>query len=364
MSAIITDMYIKTFRGISELRLSDLGSVNLIVGDNNCGKTSLLESIRIVCSDPDITNIAYLALQRDRVAPSIFRTNRLVSLRTLLTAKKTDYVLDIEAIIKKQEKRQIVINAKKNEKIVNHNNFKSKKNIKISEESEEEIEVLSGKITGIKTTINNKQKKTNEKLFEFHKYSEVQKLPQNDIHVEFLNSTDHLGKHKFFGVHNKDLKNTIDLLQLFDPNIKDLRIDIDDKTHSQTWIVEDQHGGFLPLAAFGDGTKKIISFAEIIASMNDGILLIDEFEMSIHSRAMESVFGFLIKACKSKGIQLFLTTHSIEALDKIIKCCENSNSLDELKIITLTRNELGAFAIENNGINAKKFRFDNEAELR
>jgi AAA15 family ATPase/GTPase len=36
---------IQTFRGLRDLRIDDLGRVNLIVGANNVGKTSLIEAL-------------------------------------------------------------------------------------------------------------------------------------------------------------------------------------------------------------------------------------------------------------------------------------------------------------------------------
>ena len=36
---------IKNLRAITELEIENLGQVNLIVGQNNCGKTTLLEAL-------------------------------------------------------------------------------------------------------------------------------------------------------------------------------------------------------------------------------------------------------------------------------------------------------------------------------
>lgn len=36
---------VKHFRGIKSLKIDELARVNLFVGKNNCGKTSLLESV-------------------------------------------------------------------------------------------------------------------------------------------------------------------------------------------------------------------------------------------------------------------------------------------------------------------------------
>lgn len=42
---LISNIDIKTFRGIHSLRLDDLAQINVLTGNNNCGKTSILEII-------------------------------------------------------------------------------------------------------------------------------------------------------------------------------------------------------------------------------------------------------------------------------------------------------------------------------
>ena len=47
----INEINIKSFRGIRNLRLTDLAQVNIIAGNNNCGKTSVLEIINKVIEE-------------------------------------------------------------------------------------------------------------------------------------------------------------------------------------------------------------------------------------------------------------------------------------------------------------------------
>lgn len=47
----IKEIKIEDFKGIKELHISDLGSVNFFIGKNNCGKTSILESLNSFFSD-------------------------------------------------------------------------------------------------------------------------------------------------------------------------------------------------------------------------------------------------------------------------------------------------------------------------
>jgi len=44
---MLDSLYIKNFRLFKELTIDRLGQVNLIVGQNNSGKTSLLEALLI-----------------------------------------------------------------------------------------------------------------------------------------------------------------------------------------------------------------------------------------------------------------------------------------------------------------------------
>ena len=42
--ACFNNIYIDRFRGIKALKIDGLKGMNLIAGDNNCGKTSVLEA--------------------------------------------------------------------------------------------------------------------------------------------------------------------------------------------------------------------------------------------------------------------------------------------------------------------------------
>jgi AAA15 family ATPase/GTPase len=49
-----------------------------------------------------------------------------------------------------------------------------------------------------------------------------------------------------------------------------------------------------------------------------GVLLIDEVETAIHISALGNVFRWIVEACVANDVQLFATTHSLEAIDAIL----------------------------------------------
>ncbi len=55
---MLKNISIKNFRGFDKLEINDIKKINLLVGQNNCGKTSILEAIAIISGMPDCL-IAY-----------------------------------------------------------------------------------------------------------------------------------------------------------------------------------------------------------------------------------------------------------------------------------------------------------------
>src|SRR5881396_1605896 len=49
---MLTKIYLKNFRGFKDTTIGPLKRVNLIVGQNNAGKTGLLEALALLLSDP------------------------------------------------------------------------------------------------------------------------------------------------------------------------------------------------------------------------------------------------------------------------------------------------------------------------
>ena len=77
------------FRGLRDLRLETLGSVNLLVGLNNSGKTSLLEALAIYCDPSNIRVWLNIARLRDQESKRE-RTPIIDALRWLLDESSSD----------------------------------------------------------------------------------------------------------------------------------------------------------------------------------------------------------------------------------------------------------------------------------
>ena len=57
-----------------------------------------------------------------------------------------------------------------------------------------------------------------------------------------------------------------------------------------------------------------------VMKARNGVLLLDEFETAIHTSAMDRTFRWILRTCQKLNVQVFLTSHSREAIDKVLKC--------------------------------------------
>src|SRR5882672_4386810 len=64
---MLKSLHIKNFRGLRDLKIEPLKRVNLITGQNNTGKTGVLEALTLLLYEPNPAHCANL--------PNLFRSN-------------------------------------------------------------------------------------------------------------------------------------------------------------------------------------------------------------------------------------------------------------------------------------------------
>ena len=156
-------------------------------------------------------------------------------------------------------------------------------------------------------------------------------------------------------------KLAIDILKQFDDSITDVcYTKADDGTYLETVVTKD--GVNMPFSVYGDGIKKILYILNKLFDATDSILLIDEIETGLHKKYYDILFPVVFALASKLNVQLFIATHSIEAIDAILRYGnydENNGNHDPIKVITLkkikgndgsniiARNVTGKYVYEN-----------------
>jgi hypothetical protein len=192
---------------------------------------------------------------------------------------------------------------------------------------------------------------TRQESISINRYSRVSGTPssvKDKFNIVYVAPFEHLrGNVLSQIVRNESYKNIcLKALQLFDQNIENLMILRSDVGNRPVEYIKHRKLGNMPLATYGDGIKKVLVLANAIAGAAGGVLLIDEIETAIHKKYYDDIFRFVIKACKAFNVQVFITTHSLEAIDGILATSDYDaqDEEDDIKVVTLKRENDSTFS--------------------
>lgn len=351
--AKLRSISINKFRGISKLSVDELSHINLIVGDNNCGKTSILEAIQLLRAPHDINNVfrvsrirdAYTGHSRMPIFDSFVNMLNGNNDRSLSVSCIYDDYINTHKFV--QHSASVSINGSVKRVMLDINELE--KNDRLSYTSQmldpddNEIDEFFGDMTSesiLGTYIDP------IRINRFTNVTGLAVATQDTIRIQYLSPISHVASYVF----NRIIKNEkykeicIRMLKMFDENIDDLLLLKVESSYKSVEYIKNKLIGLMPLSTYGDGIKKVLSIANAIAQSADGVLLIDEIETAIHSKYYNEIFSFIIKAAVQYNVQLFITTHSIEAVDGLLNTQvingKYSNENDLIKVITLRKDDI------------------------
>lgn len=371
MTTHIESLKINLFRGIENLEIEDLGAVNIIVGDNNAGKTSVLEAIQLLCA-PNKYNLMQVARQREKSKLRI--TMGLVeALLYLFKNCFWDYdCLRMEVAGKiLGESGTVCVKGNIGTQLIDLNEYRGHffREKRSEQGTHEEVDTFFGRIES-SFTINEQLRsmEDSDAEFEINNYSRIRVDLSNKnvvIPAKMVLTYDHVLENSFNAIiKNSKIKDkAITLLQdEFDNDIWDMRIISDSHSSRYTPVIENRNGEYIPLSVYGDGMKKMLTILNAIINTENGVVLVDEFETALHTSAMREVFSFVMDVARKCNVQLFMTTHSIEALDKMLESA--GENVNDIRVIRLKKKNGKMFSRIYNGKEALKDRIDYNLELR
>ncbi len=315
----ISNIEIENFRGIKHTKISDFKRVNLLVGKNNSGKSTVLESVYLLlCSyRGEIQQWANALKERNPIYDDQYWDSLFYE-------------------------------------------FDSKKNIVRIQESEMgRVEInLDGSALKVSNTV---AVYLIDFGFDSSKQMQVQCHQQGlllQTPVTFLSTfvlkdiLDSLAD-DFDKIQDAKLISLLcDTVRPIEPNIRDFRM-------SSKRVVKADIASIpklLPVNLLGDGMVSILGIVMKIANAKDGVVLIDEIESGFHYSVLETMWKTIFEAAKKFNVQFFATTHSEECIEAFakIECDEDDRRLFRLSKkedktwVTKYRHEnlLAAFEIE------------------
>jgi AAA15 family ATPase/GTPase len=85
-------------------------------------------------------------------------------------------------------------------------------------------------------------------------------------------------------------------------------------------------GQILPIQLVGDGCHVLLSICLAIWASRNGIVLVDEFDASIHYSKLVEVWKVIIDYARANNCQVFIATHSRECIEAAAQALNQSTS--------------------------------------
>lgn len=335
---------IQNFRGFGSFELPDLGSVNLVTGQNGCGKTALLEALFLLAGGDNSALVMNIATMRGLMSgPMEVSTISSQLWETLFHDLESATPIELNAVWEEGPKRV-------------------RQTVKLSLgypgaevlRDGDQIDLHSAGLdaaprpdaflqwehhqsgrTKFKTRLivdedGLRIDPAPRKAFAKGHYlpTRTRLAPQSDA--------ERLGKLELRG----DVEGFLDALRVVEPGIRRVTT----VSRGGVPIVHADIGlkTLLPLALLGDGVSRLASIMLGIADSRDGVTLIDEIENGFHYSTHGRVWQAVLAAAKNYNAQVFASSHSLECVRASARPLAEWG--DEVRLIRIERTSEGPAA--------------------
>ena len=351
---------IKNFRGIEHLAINDLTRVNVFLGQNNSGKSSILEAILLLTgmANPDTPQNLNRIRTRNYYSnfKDIFYLFHNMDLKTApeFIAKQVD---------EEERRLQLQMTYVFDEQSVLNQSGGMNGTLPVSE---------------TKTFYN-----TLEMVFETRAHGVVKKYhssmtvrPDGVVSNKKI-AEDYLEKNGtvFLTADLWGINLAATLSELFKRKQKDVvlkrLVHFDSRITDVDILQDDIYVDFenmaekLPLRMTGDGMRRYLNIVAASANPMNNIILIDEIDNGLHYSAYKKLWEAIFALATDTNKQVFVTTHSKETLYRLNEMLgEHSEYQDALRLYTLEKTlkkGLQAYKLTHEGLREA---CENEIEIR
>ncbi|MFI3172215.1 MAG: AAA family ATPase [Eubacteriales bacterium] len=339
---MISELYIGQYRGIKNLKLDNLGEINIIAGANNVGKTSLLEVIRSLEGPNNLLTWRNIGMRNSIDGRMSFSTYESV-INMFPVNKGDEKKIYYSGVKKHSESFSVKVSASMDKIIATKEQIDGNNdNVRWNLENKELVEEFETELLELKYVINGTERGT-DIVYELQRGTNRKKnldKVQLEEKVIYISPTQHTKSMHYLGeiLNNTELyEKFIEIMKEFDPYFVSVNAIYNEVGIGKKYVVlSKNHDEGLPLDAYGDGMKKAMLLVCAVLRAKNGILLLDEFETAIHVSAMKSVFEWIIQVARKLNVQIFMTSHSLEAIETVLKVCDKP---EDLRMLTLIKRD-------------------------
>jgi AAA15 family ATPase/GTPase len=301
----LTYFKIENFKRFDSFEMSNLGQFNLIVGDNNVGKTSVLEGLLFDKNLKVLLGYYFMTM----AFRHFFGNNGTIDKIKIQESEFWNYIFKdfSKPIFIEFNNEKLILENKRYEELNNQEVFFAKKYI-VNEIPKNWFSLKNGDAVQIAPA-----------YFDGLINDYIPFIP-----ADLTYGTDLVN---FYYNHynlDKELRRELEKnIKEYIPNFEEIRIHKFFDKHEVLCFSLSDRNTLMPLTSFGDGTIKITRILFEILINKGGRVMIDEIGNGIHFTKLKQFWKRIISVCSQNRIQLFATTHSLECQQAFIEALQD-----------------------------------------
>jgi len=312
---IVKELKVEGYRGFREASLTDFTGINVFVGRNGSGKSSILEALYIALKQYD--GLSYVVRRRGWFG--------LASVDALFHGKGEE--IKIEMLLGDGSREEVTI--KRDIPIGYHLDMLRVRGLNVSELYALNL-TAKGKVTGSAMFYIDSKGKHHPVLLQekVGVVSDATFIDWNSVHAYGTPEAVYSVMVKQGGEEAKE--SVVKTLQTEYRELRDITVLY---THGE-WVL---HLTFkdraIPYYVVGDGIRYALMYLMSVFTPREAVLLMEEPELHTHPSLMRVVVDSILRSYRERGNQVFLSTHSLELIKIMLEQAEKLELKDQdLKI--------------------------------
>jgi predicted ATPase len=359
---MIDSLHVAGFKLFRDITLPKLGRMNLFVGENNTGKSCLLEAIGLYAGRSPIFDVLQTASLRSQDALRPWEVDGPNEEGTPLRHPVFD-LFHREGLLNVANPSPILV-----EKVGDPNplHVKFQWHDIVTDDSglRRYIPVAPGHVTldhlefALPVYRGDRQVAlvTRRHLPIRNRLLDSDRLPSEDAlvvtHVPACGYTEEKAASLWDSlIQGPGQDRVLNWLRMLDPRIDDLDY-IAGRLNTRIPLLKVEGESRIPLHSMGDGIRRLFHIGLAMATASKGILLIDEFENGLHWRVQRDLWAALGKAALEFDVQIFATTHSRDCIEGFVSASKELD-ISDAKVYRLERKGDEIYAVDLNLINVE-----------
>jgi AAA15 family ATPase/GTPase len=341
---MIDDVNIKGFRGLRDFSMENLGRINLLVGTNNSGKSSILEAIELMSSRGSLRSIWSATSRRgerlwfedDSRRYSEGDVSHLFYGHGFAVGSKIEICAGSDATNKRFSMEVVWLPEDNGEPIADLlSEMNDPLGLKLEWENGLPTQPLLVPLSprgGLSS-----------------RYISRSSVDRSDSPpIQFI-STAALSPEEVLSLFDQVVLTPeedllVDALRTIEPNIERIASLGSDRSRFASGVRQGNivvkllnHRDRIPIGSMGDGIWRMLGIALSLVNAKNGILLIDEIDTGLHYSVLSKMWHLVKTTSERLNIQVFATTHSRDCYESLASI--SRDEISEGSCVTIQRGE-------------------------